>query len=174
MPRITEEIRRMIGLTTPLQRCCDVVEAGAVRRYAQAVMDIDPIYADAAYTATTRYETPVAPPLFPTAMLRLGFGETDLIHARSGDPTFDGVVGSSSFGLPPLPLGNCSIVNGGTEVELRRLARHGEAVFLQASYEDIVERETSRGWSIFVHYDCRFLDADGELIVRYKRVQIRR
>jgi len=162
----------MIGLRSPLQKCCDVVEAGAVRRYAQAIMDIDPIYMDHTYAARTRYHAPVAPPLFPTAMLRLGFDEADLLHERSTDPKFDGVVGSSSFGLPRLPVVECGIVNGGTEVEFYRYANHGEEVFLEASYEDIVERETSKGWALFVHYDCKFLDKDGGLILRYKRVQI--
>lgn len=174
MPRLTEEIRSMIGLRTPLQRCCDVVESGAVRRYAQAIMDVDPIYMDQTYAAQTRYMAPVAPPLFPSAMLRLAFGEPDLIHQRANDPSFDGVVGSSSFGLPPLPLANGSIVNGGTQVEFRRYVNHGEEVFLQASYEDIHERETSKGWALFVHYDCKFMDANGGLILRYKRIQIRR
>jgi acyl dehydratase len=164
----------MIGLRTPRQRCCDVVEAGAVRRYAQAIMDIDPVYMDREFAATTRYRTPVAPPLFPSAMLRLAFGAPDLIQQRALDPDFDGVVGSSSFGLPPLPLVNSPIVNGSTEVEFRRYANHGEEIFLEASYADIQERETKRGWALFVHYDCNFLDADGGLVVRYKRVQIRR
>jgi acyl dehydratase len=174
MPRLTPELQAMIGVRTPLQRCCDVVEAGAVRRYAQAIMDMDPIYMDREYTARTRYKTPVAPPLFPTAMLRLGFGETDLVQARAHDPDFDGVVGASSFGLPPLPMAPCPVVNGGTEVEFRRYANHGEEVFLEASYGDIFERETSKGWLVFVQYDCKYFDAAGELIVRYKRVQIRR
>lgn len=174
MPRMNDEIRNLIGAETPLQRCCDVVEAGAVRRYAQAIMDVDPIYMDADYTAGTRYGTPVAPPLFPSAMLRLAFGDPDLIQEKASDPDFDGVVGSSSFGLPPLPLVNSPIVNGGTEVEVLRYANHGEQVFLRARYRNIYERETSKGWMIFVNYECDFLDSDEKLILRYRRVQIRR
>ncbi len=164
----------MIGMRTPLQRCCDVVEPGAVRRYAQAIMDPDPIYMDDDFAAATRYGHPVAPPLFPTAMLRLAFGEPDRMHENSIDPGFDGALGSSTYGLPPLPLPESPIVNGGVEVELYRYARHGEAVFLEASYADIVERETSKGWTLIVHYDCRFLDVAGKSIMRYKRIQIRR
>src|SRR5580698_8240576 len=174
MPRLTEDIRKMIGLQTEVQSCCDVVERGAVRRYAQAVMDPDPIYMDPEYTGATRYRTPVAPPLFPSAMLRLPFSEPDLLHERSTDPDFDGVVGSSSFGLPPLPLVNSSIVNGGTEVEFTRYINHGEEIFVVARYKDIVERETSSGWALFVQYECDFLDRDHELVLRYRRVQIRR
>ena len=132
MPRLTDEIRGYIGKETSLQECCDVVERGAVSRYAQAIMDIDPIYMDQDYTAKTRYKTPVAPPLFPSTMLRLAFGDPDLIQERAGDPDFDGVVGSSSFGLPPLPLKDSPAVNGGTEVELIRYASHGEPIFLRA------------------------------------------
>lgn len=174
MPRLTDEIRAYIGKETALQKCCDVVERGAVRRYSQAIMDIDPIYMDDTLTSGTRYKTPVAPPLFPSAMLRLPFGELDLIQERSGDPDFDGVVGSSSFGLPPLPLKDSPIVNGGTEVELIRYANHSESIFLRARYRDIVERETSKGWMLFVNYECDFVDGDEKLILRYRRVQIRR
>ncbi|PYE25475.1 acyl dehydratase [Paraburkholderia silvatlantica] len=174
MPRLTEEIRSMIGLETEVQRCCDVVERGAVRRYAQAVMDRDPIYMDPEFAAATRYRTPVAPPLFPSAMLRLPFGAQDLLHERCTDPDFDGVVGSSSFGLPPLPLVNSPIVNGGTEVEFIRYVNHGEEIFLIARYKDITERETKAGWALFVQYECDFVDRDHQLVLRYRRVQIRR
>jgi acyl dehydratase len=174
VPRLTDEIRAMIGLKTSLQRCCDVVEPGAVRRYAQAIMDLDPIYADPDIAATTRYGAPVAPPLFPTAMLRLGFDEPDPLQARASDPDFDGAVASATYGLPPLPLPDSPFVNGGVEVEFYRYPRHGEEVFVQAAYEDIVERETSKGWMLFVHYDCQFLDAQQKLLLRYRRVQVRK
>lgn len=174
MPRLNDEIRSYIGLKAPLQRCCDLVEAGAVRRFAQAIMDPDPIYMDAELTAGLRYEGPVAPPLFPAAMLRLPFGEADSLHARAEDPEFDGAVGSATYGLPPLPIPNSPIVNGGVDVEFFRYARHGEAVFLEASYADITERDTSKGWMIFVIYACSYLGADGDLIMRFNRTQIRR
>jgi acyl dehydratase len=174
MPRLTDKIREMIGLETQLQCCCDVVETGAVRRYAQAVMDADPIYMDKAYCALTRYGSPVAPPLFPTAMLRLPFGELDTLHAGASDPDFDGAVGSATYGLPPLPLENSPIVNGGVDVEFDRYVQHGEEIYVVARYRDIVERETSSGWMIFVHYECDFFDAERKRVLRLRRVQIRR
>ena len=174
MPRLTDDIRALIGCRTPLQRCCDVVEAGAVRRFAQAIMDPDPIYADAAHAAGTRYRQPVAPLLFPTAMLRLPFDGADRLQERAADPAFDGAVGSATYGLPQLPLDNSPIVNGAVEVEFRRFAKHGEEVFLEAAYEDIAEKETSKGWMLFVHYDCKYVDRHGELLVRYRRIQVRR
>ena len=173
MPRLTEELRSYIGLKTLLQRCPDPVEPGAVRRYAQAIMDLDPIYGGQSPEGAARFGGPVAPPLFPLLMLRAGFDAPDVLAARADDPDFDGAVASSTYGLPPLPMAD-AIVNGAVEVELFRYANHGESVYVEAEYADITEKETSKGWMVFVTYDCRFRDAGGGLIARLKRVQIRR
>lgn len=174
MPRLNDEIRQLIGLETALQLCCDPVERGAVRRYAQAIMDIDPIYMHEAAVAGTRYAKPVAPPLFPNAMLRLPFGERDLVQERATDPHFDGAVGSSTLGLPPLPLVGSPMLNGGSEVEMYRLAQHGEQVWLRSRYLDIYEKESSKGVMLMVVIETDFLDKDGRLIMRFRKTQIRR
>jgi hypothetical protein len=44
---LTDEIRRFIGIKSETVVACDAIEAGAVRRYAQAIMDEDPNYAPA-------------------------------------------------------------------------------------------------------------------------------
>jgi acyl dehydratase len=174
MALINDEIRGYIGMETELKECCDPVEKGAVRRFAQAIMDLDPIYADPEVAKKTRYKEPVAPPLFPAAMLRQSFDEPDLVSERAEDPNFDGIVGSSSLGLPPLPLVNKALINGGTDVELFRFARHGERVFVKSRYKDIYERETSKGPMLFILYESDFLDEKGDLIIRFRKTTIRR
>jgi len=174
MAHLNDEIRGYIGLETELQLACDAVERGAVRRYAQAVMDIDPIYMQDEAVAGTRYGTPVAPPLFPNAMLRLPFGEPDLVQERADDADFDGAVGSSTLGLPPLPLVNSPMLNGGSEVELFRFANHGEQIWLKSRYLDIYERETSKGSMLMVVIETDFLDEYGKLVMRFRKTQLRR
>lgn len=174
MPRLTPEIAKYVGMETELQLACDPVERGAVRRYAQAIMDNDPIYMEDEAVQGTRYGKPVAPPLFPNAMLRLPFGERDLVQERANDPHFDGAVGSSTLGLPPLPLVNSPLLNGGAEVELYRFAEHGEWIHLKSRYLDIYEKETSRGVMLFVVIETDFLDKDGQLVMRFRKTQIRR
>ena len=174
MPHLTEEVRQYIGMETDLQLACDPVERGAVRRYAQAIMDIDPIYMSGKAIQGTRYRKPVAPPLFPNAMLRLPFGERDLVQERAADPDFDGAVGSSTLGLPPLPLTNSPLLNGGTEVEMYRFAEHGEEIFLQSRYLDIYEKESSKGTMLMVVIETDFLDRDRKLVMRFRKTQIRR
>jgi len=174
MAHLNDEIRGYIGLETELQLACDAVERGAVRRYAQAIMDIDPIYMRDETVAGTRYGVPVAPPLFPNAMLRLPFGEPDLVQERADDVDFDGAVGSSTLGLPPLPLVNSPMLNGGSEVELFRFANHGEQIWLKSRYLDIYERETSKGSMLMVVIETDFLDEHGRLVMRFRKTQLRR
>jgi hypothetical protein len=174
MPQLTDEIRRYIGMETELQLACDPVERGAVRRYAQAIMDPDPIYMSPEAVTRTRYTKPVAPPLFPNAMLRLPFGERDLVQERASDPHFDGAVGSSTLGLPPLPLVNSPLLNGGSECELFRYAEHGEPVWIQSRYLDIYEKQSAKGVMLMVVIETDFLDQERKLIMRFRKTQIRR
>lgn len=174
MPQLNDEIRGYIGMETELQLCFDPVERGAVRRYAQAVMETDPIYMWEEAVAGTRYSKPVAPPLFPNAMLRLPYGDRDLIQERAEDPHFDGAVSSSTLGLPPLPLVNSPMLNGGTEVEMYRFAEHGEQIWLQSRYLDVYERETSKGSMLMVVIETDFLDKDKRVVMRFRKTQLRR
>lgn len=174
MARLTDEVRSYIGMETDLQLACDPVESGAVRRYAQAIMDPDPIFMSEDHVKGTRYKKPVAPPLFPNAMLRLPFGDRDLVQERAEDPHFDGAVGSSTLGLPPLPLVNSPLLNGGSEVELYRFAEHGEQIWLQSRYLDIYEKESSKGTMLMVVIETDFLDNNRKIVMRFRKTQIRR
>src|SRR5690606_6513041 len=145
-----DEIRSYIGMESELQECCDPCEQGSVRRHAQANMDADAISLDKEHIKSTRYPNPASPPLFPAPMLRLEFGQPDLVTERADDPNFDGIVGSSSLGLPPLPLENKALINGGTDVEIFRFAEHGERVWVRSRYKDIYERESSKGTMLFI------------------------
>ena len=172
MSLITDELRAFIGVTTEAIPACDPVEQGAVRRFAQAVMDDDPAYAGGGNAA--RYDGPVAPPLFPAAMFRRPFGAPDLLQARATDPDFDGLAGGPRDGLPDLPLPGYAILNGGNEVELFRFARHGEQVLQRSRYADIQERESKSGPMLLVIIETEYVTATGEPLLKARKTIIRR
>lgn len=175
MSHVTDEVKSYIGMETDIGRCWDVVERGAVRRFAQAVMDLDPAFVDEDFTAQTRFKKPVAPPLYPLMQSRMPFDGPDVISEHADDPDFDGTGGAvSANGLPPLPLGNLALLNGGSEVELFRYLHHGEGLSFRHRYADIYERETSKGLMVFVITETDYLDDDGQLVARVKRTTIRR
>lgn len=175
MSHITDEVKKFIGLESSIGHSCDVVERGAVRRFAQAIMDRDPVFMDADFAAKTRFGAPVAPPLYPLMQARLPFDGPDVMTERAADPHYDG-TGSAVMAesLPPLPLGNLSLLNGGSEVELFRYLLHGEQVSFKHRYADIYERATSKGLMVFVITETDYLDQTGALVARVRRTTIRR
>jgi hypothetical protein len=172
---IISEARKYIGIQSETEIACDPVERGAVRRYAQAIMDEDPIFSESCAN-NERYGGAVAPPLYPTHLFRRPFGAPDPIQENARNPDFDGIVAATSTaGLPAIePLTGYALLNGGTEIEFFRYARHGETVKLTSRYADITEKETSKGPMILVVTESEYRTGEGELLIRTRRTQIRR
>ena len=172
MTLLNEATRALIGVQGVLEVACDPVESGAVRRFAQATMDEDPAYASA--EAGARYGGAVAPPLFPMCMFRRPFGAPDPIQANADNPDFDGIAGTIAQGLPPLPLPPMVLLNGGTEVEFFRYARHGERITGQSRYLDIVEKIGKQGPFIVVLIETIYRGMEGDPVLRVVKTLLRR
>ena len=173
MTMLTPEILAYVGVSAATEFACDPVEQGAVRRYAQAIMDDDPDYGPGA-RADTPWGGPIAPPLFPNHAIRRPLGAPDIVQERAHDPHFDG-TGAPSGGLPPIePLKGFAVLNGGAQFELYRYARHGERVQVTQRYADISEKASSKGSMILVVVEAEIRTADDELLLRARRTLIRR
>ncbi len=108
-------------------------------------------------------------------MFRRAFGAPDPLQLRARDPEFDGLGASSAQGLPELePIKHLALLNGGSEIEFFRYARHGESVRLRSRYADIVEKETSKGPMLFVTIETEYRNGEGELLMSARRTLIRR
>jgi acyl dehydratase len=172
MSILPEAAKQYIGLASERETGCDPVERGAVRRYAQAIMDENPVYSDPG-AAGARFEGAVAPPIFPMHMSRRPFGAPDPLQEHARNPDFDGL--GTPRGLPEIePLKGLSLLNGGSEIEFYRYARHGETVTQQSRYASITEKETSKGPIILVVIESEYRTGDGELLIKARRTHIRR
>lgn len=172
MANLTPEILEFQGVESPTIEAPECVEAGAVRRYAQAIMDEDPIFAPGSDAAP--YNAPVAPPLFPTHMFRRPLGTPDPLVEHAGDPDFDAAVGSSIRGLPELPFSGKTRLNGGSEVELFRYARHGERILMKSRYAEMTERESSKGPMVLVVVETDYFTPKSEILMRVRSTAIYR
>lgn len=160
-----------VGVWSQSEVACDAVEPGAVRRFAQAIMDEDAHYGSDA--PANRFGGPIAPPLFPNHALRRPLGAADLVQERAGDADFDGVVPLP--GLAPLAsLAHLPVVNGGSEFELLRYALHGERVTVRQRYADIREKLSSKGSLIVVVIESEMRTTQGELLMRSRRTLLRK
>lgn len=170
-----EKLAPYIGRNSVKDTACDVVEKGAVRRYAQAIMYEDEIF-DVSCERNKPFGGPVAPPLFATHQFRRPFGANDPLQENATDPNFDGIVAATATsGLPELePLKGYALLNGGSEIEFFKYPNHGDTISVVSRYADIYERETSKGLMIFVVIESNYSDAKGHLLIKTRRTQIRR
>ena len=171
MSLLAPAVKACVGMESPEVYACDPVEKGAVRRFAQAIMDDDPRYGAA---GTDEGGESLAPPLFPAFMFRRPLGTPDPLSARAADPNFDGLSLAIITGLPDVPLGSLGLLNGGAEIEFYRHARHGERVKQRSRYADIYERESKKGPMVFVVTETDYSSSEGQLLLRIRQVNIRR
>lgn len=173
MTLLTDEVRAYIGREGPEAMAADAVEAGAVRRYAQAIMDESPDYSQSG--GNPRHGGGVAPPIYPAFMFRRALGTSDPLTERGQDPDFDGLVASSGDGLPEIvPLRGLALLNGGSEIEFFRYARHGERVIQKARYADITERNSAKGPMLLVTIEIAYRTEAGDPLMRVRKTLIRR
>ena len=174
MSALTEALKPYVGMQSQAEVACDVIERGAVRRYAQAIMNEDPVFSVPCEN-NARYGGPVAPPFFPTHLFRRPFGAPDPLQVHAHDPDFDGIVAATISGLPELlPLKGYALLNGGSEIEFYRYPLHGEAISMQSRYAEISEKETSKGLIVLVVIESEYRNEKNDLLIAVRRTQIRR
>jgi acyl dehydratase len=172
---ITPAIKALIGMEGEPQTCWEPVERSEIRRFAQAVMDDDPIFWNDAYVKNTRYGDVVAPPLFALFAHRRPPGSPDPLAAAATDLDFDGFAGLLTTGLPPVPLpGLPRLLNGGNEVEFYQLPKLGDRITARAKYLDISEKTGRSGTMVFIVIETRYTNQREELLMISRVTLIRR
>ena len=138
--------KNAIGRSSP--PTLNEVEKGAIRRFAEAIGDYNPIYYDEEYARASGYPTIVAPPTFPasfhsSADLRelLGVGIKSLLHAEQ------------SF-------------------EYERPIFAGDRIFVATRVADVLERTGPAGKMDVAVIEDEGRDAEGNLVFRARRTLI--
>lgn len=150
------------------------LEADTLRRFAQAIMDADSLYFDAAEATISRYGGLVAPPLYPVHAFRRPPGTPDPLDAMAANHDADGTQGSIGvgFGLPDVPMPYRRLLNGGNEIEFLRNLRVGERVVAEPRYADVVLKQGKSGNLLLVVVETRFSTETGELLLINKQTLI--
>jgi acyl dehydratase len=154
---LTPEVLGFIGATAGPFEAADAVEHGTIRRFAQAALDHDPLYGDAAYASHGRIGRLVAPALLPMYLFGTALGSPDSL-VDSADPSFDGTTGNFliRFGLPALPVPLTRFLNGGQWLRVYRHAEPGDRVFARSRYVDIFEKQGAEGPLLFAVAEATF------------------
>ena len=79
-----------------------------------------------------------------------------------------------AIGMPPITaLAHLPILNGGSEFEFFRYARHGEHVFFRQRYAEIFERVSRKGTMIVVVIEGEITTTGGETLLKSRRTLLR-
>lgn len=126
------------------------VEKGAVRRFAEALGDPNPIYVDEVAARAAGYPSLVAPPTFPVALT------TNERFRHS------------------LDLGTRSILHGEQQFEFTRPVVAGERITVKSKVADVQERAGASGPMDVIILEDEGRDEKGELVFRTRAMLILR
>lgn len=159
--------RGLVGaplISTPL-------DADALRRFVQAVMDDDPGYHDPDAAPHGAVE---APPLYPVHAVRQAAGAPDPLDSLTRDPEADGTgdLGGTLYGLPPVHGAFKRLLNGGNEIAFHRCLWLGERVVATPRYHSVELKHGRSGDMLLVVIETRFTTAEGELLLVNRQTAI--
>jgi acyl dehydratase len=125
------------------------VEKGAIRKFAEAIGDEDPIYYDDKAAQAAGFKTMVAPPTF-------------LCTFRAQE-------------LPDLQIQFGRVrLNGGNEYEYFKPVYAGDTITLTAKYSDVSERTGRTGNMVFIITELTFTNQHGEVVAKGRNTGIMR
>ncbi len=152
------------------------LEADALRRFTQAIMDDDPAYYDPAAAARSKQGTIAAPPLYPVHSFRRQPGTPDPLKAVNDDPEHDGIGAASGTlqGLPAIPSPFKRLLNGGNEIEFFRCLAVGERAVAKPSYKNVELKQGRSGPMLIVTIEVRWETDAGDLLMINRQTSIRR
>jgi len=159
---IPEEIKKLIGASTGLKYY--EVEKGAIRRFADAVDDANPLYRDEEYARTSKYGSIIAPP---------GFFGWPVKQARGSPLMIDIPVElESAFQKAGYPLS--LVLDGGMEYEFFLPVRAGDILSAVTTVRNLRERTSETGSIIVSFLDTVYHNQRGELVAKQQMMFIRR
>jgi acyl dehydratase len=125
------------------------VEKGAIRKFAEAVGDGDPIYHDERAAQAAGFKTLIAPPTF-------------LCTFRAQE-------------LPDLKLQFGRVrLNGGNEYEYYQPLYAGDTITITAKYTEVTERTGRTGNMVFVITELTFKNQHGAVVAKGRNTGIMR
>jgi acyl dehydratase len=144
---VPESLKQYIGKVDP--PTIKEVEKGAIRRYAEAVGDDNPLYYDEEYARKTKYGGIIAPPGF--------FG-----WAVSATPTSEGLIGLMGA---LIEAGYAGILDGGMAYDFYLPVRAGDILVASPKVKDVVEKEGKTKMMI-CRFETTYINQNGDLVAK--------
>jgi len=169
---LPEEITKFIGTGGGVT--VYEVEKGAIKKFADAVDDLNPFYLDEEYAENSRYGSIIAPPGF--------FGWPARFARGSALPRATEAKGSSeqttdpraTLGVALVEAGYPRVLDGGMEYDFFCPVRAGDTLAASSVIKDVIGREGSTGKMAFVITETTYTNQNGELVAKARATSIHR
>lgn len=158
---LPEEITKYVG---KVEVTIFEVEKGAIRRYADAVDDPNPLYWDEEYARKSGYGSLIAPPGF--------FGWPAKWMRGSPFPVFSEAMLKLITDLRK--AGYTKIIDGAIDYEFFCPVRAGDCLSASVVIEDIAERKDGDGKAVFVITETTYTNQNSDLVARVRQIFVNR
>jgi acyl dehydratase len=145
---VPDELKQHIGKIDPPH--VREVERGAIRRYADAVGNDNPLYFDEEYASESRYGTIIAPPGF--------FG-----WSMQSVPSSEGIIGLMTA---MINAGYYRILDGGMSYEFFLPVREGDIMIASPKVKDVTAKEGKSGTMMVCDFETTYLNQNGDLVAK--------
>ncbi len=145
---ITPEIRATLGQELYFAGK-GVIDRTAIRRYAQAISDLNPLYIDEKFAKKSKYGGLIAPPTFIFEVSQDIFAE----------------VGEDGRDLSGVTIQGLNAVRGGNEYQFFEPARPGDLINRRRKITDIYEKKGKKvGKILFIVYETTYINQKHKLL----------
>lgn len=159
---LSEEIKSLAGKV--FASSVFEVEKEAIKRFADAVGDINPLYRDPEYAAKSRYGSIIAPPGFISSVWYWAGGDGDTEEL----PGMFGLIQSLA------DAGYKSTVDSAIDYEFFVPIKAGDIIKSESVIRDIKERKGDEGNVVFLITDTTYTNGDGEIAAKIRWTTIHR
>ncbi|MDO8567193.1 MAG: MaoC family dehydratase N-terminal domain-containing protein [Dehalococcoidales bacterium] len=138
------------------------VEKGAIKKFAHAIDDLNPLYLDEEYGRNSKYGSMIAPPGFfgwPTKW-------------TGGMPVFPKIIETLNAALTE--AGYPRLLDGGVDYEFFIPVRPGDSIAMLPKVARIAERDTKGGKLVFSFIETSYTNQNGGLVARTRQTLINR
>ena len=142
---ITEGMRHLVGV--PSEPVIFKVEEGAIKRYAEAISDPNPLFNDPAYAKRSKYGKLICPP---------GFTGWPVNNLRVTTKVVKRLI---ELGAPP------GVLDGGVEFDFLKPIGAGDTLIASWRIAEIVEKEGKAGRMLFSTLEMTFWNLDGDKVL---------
>ena len=157
---LPQEVTQLMGKTG--ETVIMEVEKGAIKKFADAVGDRNPLYWDEEYARNSRYGSIVAPPGFLGWPLKWESAMPFFSELRQG--LIDTVAGA----------GYSRILDGGIEFDFFQPVRSGDILASVPQVASIQERETKSGKMILSITEITYTNQNGTMVAKARQTIIHR